>query len=71
MTKPMQQMKKLYAWLGDTLTPAAESGMHAWLEHNPQGRFGRHAYSLEQWGFTRADLTPYFADYLREHPVAR
>lgn len=71
VTKPMPQMKKLYAWLGDAWTQAAESGMHAWLEQNPQGRFGRHDYSLEQWGFTRADLTPYFADYLRQHPVAR
>jgi hypothetical protein len=69
-TNAMAQMKKLYAWLGDAWTPAADRGMRAWLEDNPQGRFGRHDYSLEQWGFTRADLAPYFADYLRVHPVA-
>jgi hypothetical protein len=67
---PVAQMKKIYAWLGDPWTDAAESGMHGWLEANPQGRFGKHTYSLSQWGFTKQDLEPYFADYLRVHPVA-
>jgi hypothetical protein len=44
--------------------------MRGWLDENPRGRFGTHSYSLAQWGFTRKDLEPYFADYLRVHPVA-
>jgi hypothetical protein len=67
---PLAQMKQVYAWLGDPWTSAAESGMQAWIEANPQGRFGQHRYSLSQWGFTQRELEPYFADYLREHPVA-
>jgi len=67
---PLAQMKKIYAWLGDAWTDIAESGMKAWIEKNPQGRFGQHRYSLAQWGFTRQDLEPYFSDYLRVHPVA-
>jgi hypothetical protein len=67
---PLAQMKKIYAWLGDAWTDTAEAGMRSWLEANPQGRFGQHRYSLAQWGFTKQDLEPYFADYLRAHPVA-
>ena len=67
---PLAQMKKIYAWLGDPWTDATEPGMRAWLEHNPQGRYGQHRYSLSQWGFTRQALEPYFSDYLRAHPVA-
>jgi hypothetical protein len=67
---PLAQMKKVYSWLGDTWTDAADSGMRAWLEANPQGRFGKHSYSLAQWGVTKQDIEPYFSDYLREHPVA-
>jgi hypothetical protein len=67
---PLAQMKKLYAWLGDPWTDATETGMRAWLQENPQGRFGQHRYSLSQWGFTKQDLEPYFSDYLRAHPVA-
>jgi hypothetical protein len=70
MRDPLVQLKKLYAWLGDAWTDAAESGMQAWLKANPQGRFGKHSYSLAQWGFTKQDLEPYFSDYLRVHPVA-
>jgi hypothetical protein len=67
---PLAQMKRIYAWLGDRWTDAGESGMRAWLDANPQGRFGQHRYSLAQWGFTKQDLEPYFSDYLRAHPVA-
>jgi hypothetical protein len=70
MRDPISQMKRVYAWLGDAWTPSAEAGMHAWLEANPQGRFGRHSYSLTQWGLTRKGLEPYFSDYLKAHPVA-
>lgn len=67
---PLAQMKHIYAWLGDAWTDSAEDGMQTWLKENPQGRFGKHGYSLAQWGFTKQDLAPYFSDYLRAHPVA-
>lgn len=70
MADPIAQMRKIYAWLGDDYTPEAEAGMVAWLEANPQGRFGGHEYSLEKWGLNRKDLEPYFSDYLRAHPAA-
>ncbi len=70
MRDPIGQMKQVYQWLGFDWTEAAETGMNQWLAENPQGRFGAHSYSLDQWGFTRQELEPYFADYLKVHPVA-
>ena len=70
VSDPLGEAQKIYRWLGDSLSPAAESGMRAWLDQNPQGRFGRHEYSLEQWGLSKAQLDPYFADYLRIHQVS-
>jgi hypothetical protein len=70
MADPFGQIRKIYQWLGDELTPAAEAGMRGWLQANPQGKHGSHSYSLAKWGLSRRDLEPYFADYLREHPVA-
>ena len=70
VSDPLAQMKQIYAWLGDPWTAPAEAGMRAWLDENPQGRFGKHGYSLSQWGFTKQDLAPYFSDYLRVHPIA-
>jgi hypothetical protein len=62
---PIGEMRKLYQWLGDELTPGAEAGMRGWLAQNPQGRFGKHTYQLDEFGIMKADLTPYFADYLK------
>ncbi len=70
MRDPIAEMRKVYDWLGDEWTERAESGMRNWLQENPQNRFGRHSYSLAEWGFTRDELAPYFADYLKVHPVA-
>lgn len=70
MADPIAQMKKVYNWLGDEWTEAAEAGMRQWLDDNPKGRFGKHSYSLQEWGYTKEDLEPYFADYLKVHPVA-
>lgn len=67
---PIGQMKQVYAWLGDPWTAAAERGMQGWVEANPQGRFGKHSYSLGDWGLSKKDLAPYFSDYLKAHPVA-
>lgn len=69
LTDPLTEMKRVYAWLGDEWTGATESGMKSWLSENPQGRFGAHKYSFDEWGFTQAELAPYFADYLKAHPL--
>lgn len=72
ITDPLAQVRKIYDWLGDEMTPQAEAGMKAWLQANPQNKHGKHSYSLEaDWGWKKSDIEPYFSDYLRVHPVAR
>lgn len=71
MADPLAAMKNVYSWLGDDWTDATEQGMQQWLDENPQNRFGSHDYSLEEWGFTRDEIEPYFAEYLATHPVAK
>jgi hypothetical protein len=66
---PIAQMRKLYAWLAEPLTPQALAGMRAWLAANPQGRFGKHAYGLDEFGLSRAQLMPYFEDYLKRFDI--
>lgn len=67
---PLGQVRKIYDWLGDAWTPEAEAGMQGWLNENPQNKHGKHSYSLEDWGWSKSDIEPYFSDYLRQHPVA-
>jgi Sulfotransferase family len=71
MTNPIGTLKKLYKQLGDELTPAAEAEIQAWINDNPQGKFGRHEYKLEQYGLSLAKLEPLFERYLARYDVAR
>lgn len=71
LNDPVGETKKLYAKLGDAWTPEAEAGIQAWVDDNPQGKFGRHEYKLAQYGLTQAALEPMFERYLSRYDVAR
>jgi hypothetical protein len=68
---PMATMRALYAALGDDFTPEAEAAMQAWLDDNPQGKFGKHEYKLDQYGLTVEGLAPKFERYLSAYEVTK
>ena len=41
----------------------AEKNMRGWLAANPQGKHGRHRYSLEEFGLDRAAIDRLFPGY--------
>lgn len=68
---PLGAMRKLYTALGDEFDGAAEQGMSAWLADNPQNKFGKHEYKLDQFGLSPAAAAPAFERYLASYDVAR
>lgn len=64
LSDPVAEMRALYEWAGDPLTPAVESRMHDWLKRNPQHKFGRPSYELARFGINKADLEPVFDNYI-------
>jgi hypothetical protein len=64
-------MRLVYRALGDAFTPEVEAGMQAWLDDNPQDKFGRHEYKLAQFGLTTEKLAPLFERYLSHYDVER
>jgi hypothetical protein len=71
MRDPIATMRTLYRALGDEFTPAAETGMRAWLADNPQDKFGRHEYQLAKYGLTPEMVRPRFERYLSRYQVER
>ena len=69
MRDPIPTMRKLYESLGDALTPAAEQSMRTWLADNPQGKFGKHEYALDQFGLTADKVRSMFERYLSHYEV--
>jgi hypothetical protein len=68
--RPMETMERLYAQLGDELTDAARAGMQAWLDDNPQGKFGKHEYKLDEFGLSEKQVRDTFERYLSRYDVA-
>ncbi len=71
MNDPIGTTRQVYAQLGDPFTAAAESGIQAWVDDNPQDKFGRHEYKLAQYGLSKEALEPMFERYLSRYDVAR
>lgn len=69
MRDPIETMRKLYAALGDDFTPAAQASMQAWIDDNPQGKFGRHEYKLGEFGLTPDQVRGMFERYLSRYEV--
>lgn len=66
---PVGEMRKLYAHFGEPLTPEAEAAMVQLLARNPQGKHGKHAYSLEEFGLTAKRVRHHFRDYCERFAI--
>jgi Sulfotransferase family len=70
MRDPIGTIRTLYGALGDDFTPEIEAAMQSWLDDNPQSKFGKHEYKLEQFGLSVEGLTPRFERYLSRYDIA-
>ncbi len=71
MRDPIGTMRRVYGALGDDFTAGAEAGMQAWVDDNPQDKFGKHEYKLAQYGLSQEALAPLFERYLARYDVER
>lgn len=69
VSDPIGEMKKAYARFGKPFTAEVEAAMQAVLDENPQGKHGKHAYSLEDYGLTRDQVYDHFADYIDRYDI--
>jgi sulfotransferase family protein len=66
---PIGEMQKLYRHFDEPLTPQAEAAMSAYLASNAQGKHGKHAYTLEEFGLTKAGVRDHFAAYIGDYDI--
>lgn len=59
--EPLGTVHKIYDRFGLTLSAGAEQRMRDWIAANPEGKHGRHEYTLEQFGLTEAMVRDRFA----------
>jgi hypothetical protein len=61
---PLSTVRRIYQRFGMTLDSGTEVRMKARVEADPERSHGAHAYSLEQFGLTRAAVRDSFRDYV-------
>ncbi|QYY33085.1 sulfotransferase [Cupriavidus pinatubonensis] len=64
---PFGVVRAVYRFAGMPLTEAARAAMWAWMEGNPRNQRAAHAYSLDQFGLSQAQLERDFAGYRARH----
>ena len=65
MKDPIAAVRRIYDYFGLSWSDEFEMGMLDWLRNNPQGKQGRHVYSLADCGFTHEDIETRYIDYIK------
>ncbi|CAF1603390.1 unnamed protein product [Rotaria sp. Silwood1] len=63
MKNPIGVVHQIYDYFNLQWSNEFEKAMHNWLMENPQGKQGRHKYTLSEFGFNREDIQARYADY--------
>lgn len=70
MRDPIGELKKIYRYFNEPFTAGAEAAMHAYMRDNPQGKHGRHVYSLDEYGLSNEQIRSRYQDYCKRFDIA-
>jgi hypothetical protein len=66
---PIGQMRELYAHFDEPFARETEVAMRETLANAPQGKHGKHIYSLEEFGLTAAAVRQHFREYCERFDI--
>ncbi|GAB3115305.1 sulfotransferase [Aestuariicella hydrocarbonica] len=69
MINPIGEMKKLYAHFHTPWTSTTETAMQQLLAKNPKGKFGKHEYTLDEFGLSKSIVRDRLSDYCNQFNV--
>jgi hypothetical protein len=64
---PVALVKRVYQKFGLEYTEEFEERMKVYLRNNKQGKYGRHKYSLEEYGFSGEHVYQKYKDYMEHY----
>jgi len=66
---PVGVVRRIYQWLDRPLTPETLERIAAWRDTNPQHKYGRHRYRLEDFDLDRDTVRAQFAAYCDQYDI--
>jgi hypothetical protein len=70
MADPIAAVEKLYGQMGRPLLGEHADAIRGYLEAKPKGKFGKHRYSVEEWGFDPVKLREKMLPYTDHYGIA-
>jgi hypothetical protein len=64
---PIAMVKRIYSWFDLEVTPTFEQRMRTYLDNNRQGKYGRHSYSLQEYGLDPELLLESNYEYMQQY----
>ena len=64
---PIAMVKNIYEKFGLIYTEEFEQRMKVYLKNNKQGKYGRHKYSSEEYGFIAEGVYREYQDYMEHY----
>lgn len=64
---PIAMVKRIYSWFDLDVTTTFEKRMRTYLDHNRQGKYGRHSYSLEEYGIDARRFLEGNSEYMERY----
>jgi hypothetical protein len=71
VSRPLEEIQRLYDFVGVDLTPEARAEMERWREMNRREARPTHQYTLEEYGFSQAGLEETFRAYRERYILPR
>ena len=63
---PIDEMKKIYEFIGESFGEKTEVAMEAWREENKH-EMGAHKYSLAEYDLTESQINDNFSKYQQKY----
>jgi hypothetical protein len=67
VSRPLEVVERIYRRIGLPMTPDARRRIDEYMQSHPREGRPKHEYTLEQFGFTQADLERRFQAYRERH----
>ena len=69
IANPSAALKKIYEHAGLDWPAGHEGTIEAYLRDKPKGKFGKHEYTLEEYGLSEEMIRTTYADYIAHYGI--
>lgn len=67
---PWPYIEKIYAAANSQIDTIGQQAMQQWFDDNPQGKHGKHAYDITDYGISMEEIEQLFGEYIQRYKLS-